>query len=89
MLTTSTGGQTWSKRWSPPDSEVIDVHFLTPKVGWALRNEQKFIYMTMDGGSKWHSEPKDVELPPFRIAAADASHVWVVGGGAIFFRVSD
>jgi len=26
-------------------------------------------------------------VPIYRIAGADASHVWAVGGGGIFFRV--
>ena len=89
LLTTSNGGVAWSKQWSVPDAILNDVFFLNPKVGWVLKNETKFIYLTVDGGSKWLSESKDWEMPIYRIAGADATHIWAVGGGGIFFRVTD
>jgi photosystem II stability/assembly factor-like uncharacterized protein len=86
MLTTSDGGATWSKRWSPPDAGLIDVHFLSPQVGWGIKEEVRYIYLTLDGGVKWYTEPKDFEVQIARLASADASHVWAVGAATIFFR---
>lgn len=86
LLTTTDGGATWSKRWNPPDAGLIDVHFLTPQVGWAVKKEVKYIYLTLDGGVRWYTEPKDFEVQIARIASAGPSHVWAVGASTIFFR---
>jgi photosystem II stability/assembly factor-like uncharacterized protein len=67
-----------------------DVFMLSPTEGWAVPKYAKYIYHTVDGGRFWQSEDIsfEQEVPLFRVAAADASHVWAVGGGAIFFRVA-
>lgn len=86
LLTTTDGGATWSKRWNPPDAGLIDAHFLTSQVGWAVKKEVKYIYLTLDGGVRWYTEPKEFEVQIARIASADVSHVWAVGAATIFFR---
>jgi len=91
MLVTSNGGVAWRRQWQVPNAGVKDVFFLTPNEGWALTDQGPFIQHTIDGGRSWLSEPKvfeqDVTLS--RLAGADTGHVWAVGGGAIFFRVSE
>ncbi|HKG21239.1 MAG TPA: YCF48-related protein [Blastocatellia bacterium] len=88
-LGTNNGGTTWTRRWIVADSGVNDIFFLSPTVGWAATNLGKFIYHTPDGARSWFSEPIifDQELPIYKIAGADLSHVWAVGGGAIYTRV--
>jgi photosystem II stability/assembly factor-like uncharacterized protein len=91
MLVTSNGGVAWRRQWMVTGAGVRDVFFLSPNEGWALTDQGPYINHTVDGGRSWLSEPKvfeqDVALS--RLAGADAEHVWAVGGGAIFFRVSD
>lgn len=91
MLVTSNGGATWHRQWIVAGAAVRDVFFLSPNEGWALTDQGPYINHTVDGGRAWLSEPKvfeqDVALS--RVAGADAEHVWAVGGGAIFFRVSE
>jgi photosystem II stability/assembly factor-like uncharacterized protein len=91
MLVTSNGGTAWRRQWQIPNAGVRDVFFLTPNEGWALTDQGPYIEHTVDGGRSWLSEPKifeqDVTLS--RLAGSDAQHMWAVGGGAIFFRVSD
>jgi len=91
MLVTSNGGAAWRRQWMVPGSGVRDVFFLSPTEGWALTDQGPYVNHTIDGGRSWLSEPKvfeqDVTLS--RLAGADAAHVWAVGGGAIFFRVSE
>jgi photosystem II stability/assembly factor-like uncharacterized protein len=91
MLVTSNGGATWHRQWMVSGASVRDVFFLSPDEGWALTDQGPYVNRTTDGGRSWISEPKvfeqDVVLA--RLAGADAQHVWAVGGGAIFFRVSD
>jgi photosystem II stability/assembly factor-like uncharacterized protein len=91
ILGTTNGGQAWSRKLIVADNGVRDVFFLNPQVGWALIFDGHYIYYTTNGGQNWLSEqvqfPQDV--PFFRIAAADASHVWAAAGGAVFFRVPD
>jgi photosystem II stability/assembly factor-like uncharacterized protein len=91
MLVTSNGGTVWRRQWQLPNAGVRDVFFLTPSEGWALTDQGPYIEHTVDGGRSWLSEPKvfeqDVTLS--RLAGSDAGHMWAVGGGAIFFRVSD
>jgi photosystem II stability/assembly factor-like uncharacterized protein len=91
MLVTSNGGAAWRRQWMIAGAGVRDVFFLSPNEGWALTDQGPYINHTVDGGRSWLSEPKvfeqDVALS--KLAGADAEHVWAVGGGAIFFRVSD
>ncbi|HLG15185.1 MAG TPA: YCF48-related protein [Blastocatellia bacterium] len=90
VLGSDDGGSVWSRRWIAGDSGVRDVFFATPTLGWAVTDYGHYIYHTADGGRNWVAEQVkfDQDVPFFKIAAADASHVWVVGGGAVFFRTS-
>jgi photosystem II stability/assembly factor-like uncharacterized protein len=91
MLVTSNGGAAWRRQWLLPNAGVRDVFFISPNEGWALTDQGPYVDHTVDGGRSWLSEPKvfeqDVTLS--RLAGADAGHVWAVGGGAIFFRLSE
>ena len=91
MLVTSNGGATWHRQWMVAGAAVRDVFFLTPNEGWALSDQGPYINHTVDGGRSWLSEPKvfEQDVAMARVAGADADHVWAVGGGAIFFRVSE
>ena len=88
-LGTNNGGTTWTRRWIVADSGVNDLFFLSPTVGWAATNLGRYVYHTPDGGRSWFSEPIsfEQELPIYRIAGADLSHIWAVGGGGIYVRV--
>jgi len=90
MLVTSNGGAAWRRQWMVA-SAVRDVFFLNTNEGWALTDQGPYINHTVDGGRSWLSEPKvfEQDVAISRVAGADASHVWAVGGGAIFFRVSE
>ena len=90
MLVTSNGGAAWRRQWMVA-SAVRDVFFLNTNEGWALTDQGPYINHTVDGGRSWLSEPKvfEQDVAIARVAGADASHVWAVGGGAIFFRVSE
>ncbi|HEV8487687.1 MAG TPA: hypothetical protein VGV87_29360 [Blastocatellia bacterium] len=89
IVGTSNGGETWARKLIAQGEGIRDVFLLTPAEGWATPRFPKYIYHTIDGGRYWEGEniifPQ--EVPFFRIAGADASHIWAVGGGAIFFRV--
>jgi photosystem II stability/assembly factor-like uncharacterized protein len=91
MLVTSNGGASWHRQWILNGSNIRDMFFVSPNEGWALSDQGPYVNHTVDGGRSWLSEPKvfeqDVVLS--RLAGADADHVWAVGGGAIFVRVSE
>jgi len=90
-LGTSSGGATWAPLWLLQGETLREVHFLNEQEGWAATDNGEYIYHTVDGGHRWLSE--DIRFPLrvtfFRIGAADASHAWAVGGGAIIRRVED
>jgi photosystem II stability/assembly factor-like uncharacterized protein len=88
LLSTSDGGKTWKNLWLTDTEEFSDVHFISPKEGWIICSKGGYVYHSSDSGNSWQVEPVilNVQVPLFRIGAADASHVWAVGGGAIFFR---
>ncbi|MEK6289727.1 MAG: YCF48-related protein [Acidobacteriota bacterium] len=90
LLVTSNGGVAWRRQWIVTNAGVRDIFFVSPNEGWAL-TEGPYVYHTVDGGRSWLSEPKvfeqDVTLS--RLGGVDAGHIWAVGAGAIFFRVSD
>jgi photosystem II stability/assembly factor-like uncharacterized protein len=90
LLITSNGGQVWTRKVGG-DAGLRDVAFLSPKEGWFLPDKGQYIYHTIDGANSLLSEPKtfEQEVTLVRIAAADAAHVWAVGGGAIFYRVAE
>jgi photosystem II stability/assembly factor-like uncharacterized protein len=91
LITTNNGGTAWTKKWKVADSGVRDILFLNANEGWALTAQGQYIYHTLDASRSWLSEPKifeqDVSL--VRIGAADAGHMWAVGGGAIFYRATE
>jgi photosystem II stability/assembly factor-like uncharacterized protein len=91
LIVTNNGGATWTKRWKVGDSGVRDIFFLNANEGWALTAQGQYIYHTLDASRSWLSEPKifeqDVSL--VRLGAADAGHIWAVGGGAIFYRSTE
>lgn len=91
VLATKNGGQVWSRTFIIADKGARSVLVLSPTEGYAIINDGHYIYHTMDGGSFWLAEQVsfDQDVPFFKIAAADASHVWVAAGGAIFYRVVD
>jgi len=88
-LGTSNGGATWTRRWVVQNSGINDLFFVSPTVGWAATSLGKYIYYTPNGAGSWLSEPLifEQELPIYKIAGAGPSHVWAVGGGAIYKRV--
>jgi photosystem II stability/assembly factor-like uncharacterized protein len=91
LLTTSNGGAAWRRQWIVADSGVRDVFFVNPAEGWAVTDRGQYVYHTADAGRTWLAEPKvfEQDVTMVRLGAADAHHVWAVGGGAIFFRVSE
>jgi photosystem II stability/assembly factor-like uncharacterized protein len=90
-LVTSNGGVSWHRQWLVSGAGVRDVFFLTPNEGWVLTDRGQYIYHTVDAARSWLSEPKvfEQDVPLWRFGGADAAHIWAVGGGAIFYRVSD
>jgi photosystem II stability/assembly factor-like uncharacterized protein len=91
LLATSNGGTTWRRQWIVADSGVRDVCFINQNEGWAVTDRGQYVYHTIDGGSTWMAEPKvfEQDVTMVRLGAADAKHVWAVGGGAVFFRISE
>jgi photosystem II stability/assembly factor-like uncharacterized protein len=91
LLTTSNGGAAWRRQWIVADSGVRDVFFVNPDEGWAVTDRGQYVYHTVDAGRTWLAEPKvfEQDVTMVRLGAADAHHVWAVGGGVIFFRVSE
>lgn len=91
MLGTNNAGVTWRRVWIVKGSGVHDVFFVNKDEGWGLTDGGPYVYHTVDGGRSWLSEPKvfeqDVQLS--RLGAADSTHVWAVGGGGIFYRVTE
>ncbi len=91
VLGTSNGGETWAKQRIVGDAGARDILFVSPSEGWILTDKGQYIYHTVDSNRSWLAEPRifEQEVQQIRLGAADASHVWAVGGGAIFFRVTD
>jgi photosystem II stability/assembly factor-like uncharacterized protein len=86
------GGATWGTLWVLQGEIFRELHFLNQQEGWAATDNGQYIYHTTDSGHRWLAEEiKSLEqrLTFYRIGAADASHVWAVGGGAIIRRVED
>lgn len=91
VIITSNGGAAWRRQWIVKGAGVRDVFFVNSDEGWALTDEGQYVYHTIDGGKSWLSEPRvfEQDVAPSRLAGADQSHIWLVGGGAIFHRVTD
>ena len=89
LLATTDGGAVWRTQWIVGDSGVLDATMISPTEGWASTKNGRYLYHTINAGGSWLSEPIDFEqeVPIYRLGAADATHVWAAGKGAIFFRV--
>ncbi|HKP87501.1 MAG TPA: YCF48-related protein [Blastocatellia bacterium] len=90
LLVTTNGGQVWTRKVGG-DAGLRDVAFLNAKEGWFVPSKGQYIYHTIDGANSLLSEPKifEQEVTLVRLGFADAGHVWAVGGGAIFYRVTE
>jgi photosystem II stability/assembly factor-like uncharacterized protein len=91
LVTTSNGGAAWARKWKVADAGVRDMLFLNANEGWALTDRGQYIYHTADAARYWNGEPKifEQDVTLVRLGAADAAHVWAVGAGAIFTRVTE
>ena len=91
VIGTTNGGTVWTKQRIVADSGAHDVVFINANEGWILTDRGSYIYHTTDGNRTWLSEKRDLEFDPpvSRLGAADAQHVWAVGGGMIIVRQSD
>jgi photosystem II stability/assembly factor-like uncharacterized protein len=85
---TENGGKSWSNLWQPQGDTINDVLFVNPNEGWVVSTNGAYVYHSADGGHSWQVEPIafDQRPPLYRLAAVDASHIWAVGGGGIFYR---
>jgi photosystem II stability/assembly factor-like uncharacterized protein len=91
VIGTTNGGATWTKLHVVRDSGARDVYFINANEGWVLTDKGSYIYHTLDGDRSSLAERKELEFDPplSRVAAADAQHVWAVGGGMIIVRQND
>jgi len=91
LITTTNGGAAWRRVWLVGDAGVRDIFFVSPTEGWAVTSKAQYLYHTIDGGRSWLSEPRifDQDVTLARLGGTDASHLWAVGGGAIFHRVME
>jgi photosystem II stability/assembly factor-like uncharacterized protein len=91
VIATSNGGASWRRVWMLQGGGVRDVFFINANEGWAITDSGQYIYHTIDGAKSWLSEPRvfDQDVSPSRIGGSDSTHLWLVGGGAIFHRVLD
>ncbi|HTQ61595.1 MAG TPA: hypothetical protein VMI32_15325 [Candidatus Solibacter sp.] len=95
ILITGDAGKTW--HWSPAPSQIAQLVFLNPQVGFALRviadsisgQSTVQLFSSIDGGGHWlHTSDLPIHLPNHpggsgyvSMAFADQSHGWFVGQG--------
>ena len=90
IVATSNGGLSWTQSMLADQERLRSVFFVSRNEGWAASSSGRYIYHTTDGGRNWTAEQIVFEqnLAVYGIAGSDPSHVWAVGGGAIYVRVS-
>ena len=91
IVGTENGGASWARLFGTNAERIRDLLFVSETEGWATLWASQYVYHTTDGGKQWEAEQVQFEqYPPlYKLAAADSSHVWAVGGGAIFVRTSE
>src|SRR5690554_1278828 len=55
ILYSDNEGQTWQQAYVPVSSDLTDVHFPTPKHGWAVGHDS-VVLKTTDGGTTWEKQ---------------------------------
>ena len=92
IIATTDGGSHWSPQSSGTEFHLFGVCFADTRHGWAVGGATEptrtssgrsvsLVLATTDGGSHWVPQSEAPGEPLGRVACADASHVWVTGGG--------
>lgn len=98
VLSTSDGGETWSKRTAVPETPIVggaasprDIHFLTGNVGVTSAGNK--IFRTLDAGNSWTPVSTVAQLsstgPAVSFEFVDSLTGFAVGGGDVFLRTDD
>lgn len=95
IAVTKDGGHRWDAQYCPIQSDIIDIHMVTTKVGWALgqyrgdtpSDYKTTLLRTINGGESWHVQKVFPELYHALGFASESRGVLAGEAGRILFTV--
>ena len=89
IIHTPDGGKSWEKQAQGTGFPLYDVHFISPREGWASGDFGRVLH-TSDGGKRWEGYDKGLTAQQLRaIFFTDSDHGWAAGIDATMFHTSD
>lgn len=85
---TATSYTQWQKLSVGTDSNLLDVYFITPDLGWVVGTGST-ILKTVDGGTTWAAQQSPIQGDFSTVFFADEDFGWIGGYGGIMLATSD
>ncbi len=84
----ATGYTQWQKLPVGTDSDLFDLYFITPDLGWVV-GKGSTILKTIDGGNTWIAQQSQIHGDYSAVFFVDENSGWVGGYHGILFKTSD
>lgn len=92
ILWSDTAGQDWKQADVPVSSDLVAVHFATPKLGWAVGHDGVVLH-SADGGRSWQRQrdgrPDAADVPLLDVWFQDERNGYAVGAFGTLLETRD
>jgi photosystem II stability/assembly factor-like uncharacterized protein len=88
ILSTSDGGQTWTRQTAPVREELIDLDFAGDERGWVVGSRGTILH-TRDGGRSWATQGSGTNATLYGIEFRGRRNGWAVGERGTILRTEN
>lgn len=78
----------WKKLPIATDSDLMDLHFVTPETGWVV-GRGPTILKTVNGGKTWISQISNIDQDIYSVFFIDENQGWASGNKGAIIRTTD
>lgn len=92
ILWSDDAGRSWKQAQVPASSDLVGVHFPTPRLGWAVGHDGVILH-SRDGGQTWQRQrdgrPDAADVPVLDVWFEDATQGYAVGAFGLLLQTRD